>query len=94
MEKKQTKEKCKTENKQSHYWNQAVRNKEYNTKNQQSKIKQTKQNIKTNNSRAASLKKSQDIHTPTQGKLTKIWRNCIQSNKIRNEKGGITTETV
>ena len=76
-----------TENKESHYWNQAVGNKDYNTKNQQNKTKQNK-------SRAGSLKKTQDIHTPTQGKLTKIWRNYIQSNKIRNEKGDITTETV
>jgi hypothetical protein len=84
-----------TENKQSHYWNQAVGNKDYNAKNQQNKTKQnkTKQN-RTNKSRAGSLKKTQDIHTPSQGKLTKIWRNYIQSNKIRNEKGDITTETV
>ena len=76
-----------TENKESHYWNQAVGNKDYNTKNQQNKTKQNK-------SRAGSLKKTKDIHTPTHGKLTKIWRNYIQSNKIRNEKGDITTETV
>lgn len=49
---------------------------------------------KRNKSRAGSLQKSEDIHTPTQAKLTKIWKNCIQINKIRYEKGDITTETV
>lgn len=49
---------------------------------------------KRNKSRAGSLQKSEDIYTPTQAKLTKIWKNCIQINKIRYEKGDITTETV
>ena len=49
---------------------------------------------KRNKSRAGSLQKSEDIHTPNQAKLAKIWKNYIQINKIRYEKGDITTETV
>jgi hypothetical protein len=63
------------------------------TRDRIQRITKTKQN-KTNKSRAASLKKTQVIHTHTQGKLNKIRRNYLQSNKIRNEKGDITTETV
>jgi hypothetical protein len=54
---------------------------------QRIKNKQTKKPI------AGSLKKSEDTHKITQAKLTKIWRNCIQINKIKIENGDITTET-
>jgi hypothetical protein len=57
-------------------------------------ITTTTTTTKRNKSRAGSLQKSEDIYTPTQAKLTKIWKNCIQINKIRYEKGDITTETV
>ena len=53
---------------------------------QKQKISKTT-TTKRNKSRAGSLQKSEDIHTPTQAKLAKI-------NKIRYEKGDITTETV
>ena len=93
---KQTKEEYKVENNQSRYWNQAFRNNEYKTKNQKAENKTKTKKITTTTtkpkkSRVGSLKKSEDIHISTQAKLTKIWRNCIQINKIRYEKGDITT---
>jgi hypothetical protein len=64
------------ENIQTHGWNQPVRNKENNTKNQQNQELVLQEN-------------KQDKHLAT---LTKGHRDSIQINKIKNEKKYITTE--
>ena len=71
-----------------------TRQRSNNRKQKQKQKISTTTTTKRNKSRAGSLQKSEDIHISTQAKLTKIWKNYIQINKIRYEKGDITTETV
>jgi hypothetical protein len=54
------------------------------------KKKRTIQRI--NKTRSYFFEKINKIHKPL-ARLTRGHRNCIQINKIRNEKGDITTET-